>query len=127
MILRRGAGALTAAVAESARSVSQFFPHPVRDVYGSAIVPETLGNVEVDSYIQHAPRTPEDTLASALRELVVRDGVASFFYHPFLGLRYLPTLVENMQAMGYTFTAADAMLPPIGTPRDGWPQPPAAS
>ena len=49
-------------------------------------------------------------LASARRQLVVRDGVASFFYHPFLGLQYLPQLVEGIQQLGYTFVPATTLL-----------------
>jgi hypothetical protein len=33
----------------------------------------------------HPPRLPADIFASADRNLVVRDGMASFFYHPYLG------------------------------------------
>ena len=45
-------------------------------------------------------------LATARENLVVRDGVASFFYHPFLGVGSLPKLVDGLRAMGYTFVAA---------------------
>ena len=93
------------------RSVSQYFPYLVKDVYGTQVIPETLGNVATQRYNQHGVRGPADLLASARRQLVVRDGVTSFFYHPFLGLQYLPELVEGIQAMGYTFVGgSDAPL-----------------
>ena len=56
------------------RTISQFFPYPVRDVYDQPVIPETLGNVASKQYNQHGVRLPADMLASARRQLVVRDG-----------------------------------------------------
>jgi len=53
---------------------------------------------------------PAQILESARRQLVIRDGVASFFYHPFLGTGYLAQLVEGVQALGYTFAPASDMI-----------------
>jgi uncharacterized protein YdaL len=105
-------GVLSGATVDHSRYASQFFPYPVRDVYGAAVIPETLGNVETQGYNQHEARLPAEILASARRQLVVRDGVASFFYHPFLGLRYLPSLVDGIQSLGYTFVPATAEIQP---------------
>ncbi len=88
----------------------QFFPYSVRDVYGSAVVPENIGNVEPVAFNNHPPRLPADILASAKRNLVVRDGTASFFYHPYLGTSYLTQLVTGIQGMGYTFVTANSMI-----------------
>ncbi|HLL66310.1 MAG TPA: polysaccharide deacetylase family protein [Micromonosporaceae bacterium] len=103
-------GLLSGAEPEAGRSVSQYFPYPVRDVYGRPVIPENLGNVSSAKFNQHGVRSPADLLASAKRQLVVRDGVASFFYHPFLGLEHLPTLVEGIQELGYTFVPAHAAI-----------------
>ncbi len=92
------------------RSVSQFFPYLVNDPYGTPVIPETLGNVATQRFNQHGVRLAADLLASARRQLVVRDNVASFFYHPFLGLQYLPELVDGIQGMGYTFVPATSLL-----------------
>ncbi|WP_238016567.1 polysaccharide deacetylase family protein [Dactylosporangium sp. AC04546] len=94
----------------SARSVSQYFPYVVKDAYGTPVLPETLGNVATQRFNQHGVRLPADLLASARRQLVVRDNVAAFFYHPFLALEYLPTLIEGLQSMGYTFAAPHSLL-----------------
>jgi uncharacterized protein YdaL len=95
-----------------ARFASQFFPYPVRDVYGVAVIPETLGHVQTQGYNQHQATLPAQLIESARRQLVVRDGFASFFYHPMLGMEYLPGLVAGIQALGYTFVAAsDGILP----------------
>lgn len=103
-------GLLSGAQPDASRSVSQYFPYPVKDVYGRPVIPETLGNVSSQGSNQHGMRLPADILASAKRQLVVRDGVASFFYHPFLGLEFLPTLVEGVQGLGYTFVPAHAAI-----------------
>lgn len=103
-------GVLSGGPADHSRYASQLFPYPVTDVYGSKVIPETLGNVETQGFNQHEARLPEQILASARRQIVVRDGVASFFYHPFLGLQYLPALVDGIQNAGYTFVAARDVL-----------------
>ena len=81
----------------------------MRDVYGTAVVPENIGNVEPEAFNNHPARLPADLLASSKRNLVVRDGVASFFYHPYLGLDYLQQMVAGVKVQGYTFVTADAM------------------
>jgi uncharacterized protein YdaL len=92
------------------RSVGQFFPYTVRDVYGAAVVPENLGNVVVEGLNNHVTRGPADIIASAKRNLVVRDGVASFFYHPYLGVTQLDQVVRGLKGLGYTFVTPTAML-----------------
>jgi uncharacterized protein YdaL len=103
-------GVLTGAKFNYARQFGQFFPYTVRDVYGSVVVPENIGNVEPEAYNTHPVRLPADLVASAERNLVVRDGVASFFYHPYLGTDHLRQLVPGIIKAGYTFVSADAML-----------------
>jgi uncharacterized protein YdaL len=103
-------GALTGAAPDYTKLNGQFFPYPVRDVYGSAVIPENIGNVEPEAYNNHPVRLPADLIDSARRNLVVRDGVASFFYHPYLGTAYLKQVVEGVQGLGYTFVPASAMV-----------------
>lgn len=103
-------GVLTGAKFDYARQFGQFFPYTVRDVYGSVIIPENIGNVEPEAFNNHPARLPADLVASAGRNLVVRDGVASFFYHPYLGTGYLKDLVTGIKAQGYTFVSGDSML-----------------
>ncbi|MFG2039257.1 DUF2334 domain-containing protein [Dactylosporangium sp. NPDC048998] len=89
--------------------VGQFFPYPVRDVYGSTVIPENIGNIEPEPFNQHPAVRPADLIANARANLAVRDGVASFFYHPYLGTSYLQQTVEGIQGLGYTFVSAAAM------------------
>jgi uncharacterized protein YdaL len=103
-------GALTGAKPDYTRPVGQFFPYTVRDVYGSVIVPENIGNVEPEPFNNHPARLPSDLVASADRNLVIRDGVASFFYHPYLGTNYLKDVVAGVKGKGYTFVTADSMI-----------------
>jgi uncharacterized protein YdaL len=103
-------GVLTGAKYDYARQFGQFFPYTVRDVYGSVVVPENIGNVEPEAFNNHPVRLPADLIASAKRNLVVRDGVASCFYHPYLGTSHLKDLVSGIKGLGYTFVSADTML-----------------
>ena len=70
-------------------AVGQFFPYPItRDWYGRKVLPENLGNIEYDiSAIDPSSNiryTWEDLAQNAaVLNAVVRDGVASFFFHPF--------------------------------------------
>ncbi|MFI5932370.1 DUF2334 domain-containing protein [Actinoplanes sp. NPDC051494] len=103
-------GVLTGAKFDYTRQFGQFFPYAVRDVYGSVVIPENIGNVEPEPFNNHPARLPSDLLASADRNLAVRDGVASFFYHPYLGTDYLKQLVTGIKAQGYTFVTGDSMV-----------------
>ena len=103
-------GVLSRTTVDNTRIIGQFFPYAVRDVYGTAIIPENLGNVEPEPFNNHPARLPADLIASAARNLAIRDGVASFFYHPYLGTAYLQQVVEGVQGLGYSFVPATAML-----------------
>ncbi|MFC8918004.1 DUF2334 domain-containing protein [Streptomyces sp. NPDC047821] len=81
----------------------QFFPYGVRDVYGTAVIPENLGNVETSGHNGQPPRTAEDIVDAARTNLVVRDGVASFFYHPPLGVDRLDEILRGIRDLGYDF------------------------
>ncbi|EMD26854.1 DUF2334 domain-containing protein [Amycolatopsis azurea] len=98
------------ATATTEQVYGQFFPYPVRDVYGANVVPENIGNVAPVAFNQHASRTAVDMLADAQSALVVRDNVASFFYHPFLGEGGLRDLVNSLRALGYRFAAPAEIL-----------------
>jgi uncharacterized protein YdaL len=102
-------GTLRGKAADYTHLSGQFFPYSVRDIYGSVVIPENIGNIEPEPFNQHPARLPADLIASAKRNLAVRDGVASFFYHPYLGTAYLKQAVEGIQGLGYAFVPASAM------------------
>jgi uncharacterized protein YdaL len=89
--------------------LGQLFPYVVRDVYGSRVLPENLGNVGLEHFHIFPRRLPADIVDAARKNLVVRDGVAGFYFHPFLDMRYLVETVEGIRELGYTFVSPDAL------------------
>jgi hypothetical protein len=82
----------------------------VRDIYGQIVVPEDMGNDTPYAYNQHASRSPSQLLDAATRDMVLKDGYASFFHHWFLGVGPLRKIVEPMQARGWIFVGADSAV-----------------
>jgi uncharacterized protein YdaL len=76
-----------------------YFPYPSVDRFGRFIIPENIGFIEVDK------PSPEELIKNAERMLVVRDGMASFFFHPFMDLKYLKQSVEGILKLGYHFVS----------------------
>ena len=96
---------------EKPHMLGQFFPYLIHeDVYGYKVIPENICNIEPDPFEGYRPLFPEDLIRHAEKALVVRDGFASFFYHPDYGVDYLQEVVEGIQALGYTFVAADSLF-----------------
>jgi uncharacterized protein YdaL len=102
-------GTLKGGTIDKTHYVGQLFPYVVNDVYGSKVLPENLGNVELEMMNNHPPRFPADIVNSARLNLVVRDGFASFFYHPYLGTSYLQQIVPQIKALGYTFVSPSTL------------------
>lgn len=97
----------------------QMFPYEIYgDVHGQRLIPENLGNSQpfVNDHVV-SPRTKEDIVADAKRNLVLRDVWASFFYHPFLFVSYeqggrgaypgdpseLTYIIRELKKLGYQF------------------------
>ncbi|MGW1071743.1 DUF2334 domain-containing protein [Streptomyces sp. NPDC002537] len=97
------AGTLSGGTVDSSRYIGQFFPYAVKDVYGTTVLPENIGNYEPLPYNNHPARLPADLIASAKANLAVRDGVASFFYHPYYPVAPLQQTIDGIRALGYTF------------------------
>jgi uncharacterized protein YdaL len=102
-------GALRGGTLDNTRIFGQFFPYTVRDIYGVLTVPENIGNIELEPFNNHPAHLAADIVASAELNKVVRDGVASFFFHPYVPVSYLQDTVTGIQAAGYTFVPASAM------------------
>jgi uncharacterized protein YdaL len=100
-------GVLTGTRVDPTRYVGQFFPYVVHDVYGSKVIPENLGDYAPTNLNNHGTRAVGDLIASARQNLVVRDGIASFYFHPYLadaaGLQALRDIVTGIKSLGYTF------------------------
>ena len=103
-------------------SVGQFFPYIIqKDYYNQRIIPENLGNVEYNicnidpsSCLTY---TAQDILTNATYAQVVRDGFASFFFHPFWlepelgtpGYTDFQTIITGITGMGYTWADASTV------------------
>jgi uncharacterized protein YdaL len=86
----------------------QYMPYTVQDVYGMKVLADTLGGIEPQPYYSTPAVLPATIIANAQRNLVVRDGWASFFYHTYDSLSYLQQTVTGIQALGYTFVSPTA-------------------
>jgi uncharacterized protein YdaL len=105
-------------------AVGQFFPYTIsRDWYGRKVLPENLGNIEYDirdiDPTSNFDYTWQDLLTNAdILHAVVRNGIASFFFHPFWleqfrrpdGTRYphdgladLQRLLAGLRETGFEF------------------------
>lgn len=98
--------------------VGQIFPYVIKkDHYGQRIIPESLGNIEYDiSAIDPTSNynyTWQDIVTNAEYGKVVRDGYASFFFHPFWlepavgvpGFADFKNLINGITNLGYTWIA----------------------
>jgi len=98
-------GFLTNQTIDYTRPAGQYVPYSVQDVYGSKVLPDTLGGIDPAVYYNIPPRLPADIIADAQRTLAVRDGVASFFYNPEDPLSYLQQTVQGLRDLGYQFVS----------------------
>jgi uncharacterized protein YdaL len=95
---------------DTASIIDQFFPYTIaRDIDGVHVWPENLGYVPLPGQGGSA-RTVDDMLAAARLNKLVRDGWASFFWHPplirtELGIASLERLVDGIRAEGYEFVS----------------------
>ena len=96
--------------------LTQFFPYPVIDVYGQAVLPENMGNYTPTDFNQHRARSPSDILAIADHNWVLRDAFASFYFHWYLNLDKLKAIVEPLQAQGWKFVSAGSVVAETACP-----------
>jgi hypothetical protein len=88
--------------------IGQFFPYSgITDVRAADRSREPRQRV-ARGY-NHHPRLPADIVATAERNLALNDAIASFFYHPYLGVSYLRETVSGIKAKGYTFVSAGSL------------------
>ncbi len=99
---------------------AQFFPYIIdKDYYGNRVLPESLGAIQYDisniDPFSNQVYTWQTIRDNAAYHKVVRDGFASFYFHPYWlssDLAYLhaladfKNLVSAIQGMGYTFVDA---------------------
>ena len=91
--------------------IGQFYPYIIqKDLYGYTIIPENIHNIEDVPNPGYRALLPADTIRFAKKLKVVRDGVASFYYHPYLRNGYLQQIVEGLETEGYTFVSAPTLV-----------------
>jgi uncharacterized protein YdaL len=88
----------------------QFYPYLVHDAYGTTVIPEDLGNYEPEMANNHPPRLAADIIANAQANLVMTQGVASFFFHPYYPIDQLETIVAGIKGLGYSFVSPATVL-----------------
>jgi uncharacterized protein YdaL len=86
-----------------------FFPFVVTDTYGWTVIPENLGYYVPVGHAEGPPHSAAEIVTTARLNRVVRDGVASFFFHPLYDVADLRPIVEGIRAEGYTFVSAGAL------------------
>lgn len=100
-------GALTGLPDDVSHHIGSFFPYVVEDIYGLKILPENMGNYRA---VNNVPtRSVEDLLNVSAKAWVVRDGFASFFFHPYYPLSVLQDIVKGVKAQGYTFVTPTSL------------------
>ncbi|GAA3448033.1 DUF2334 domain-containing protein [Planomonospora venezuelensis] len=104
------AGTLSGTAPQYDHMAGQFFPYTVTDVYGSTVLPENIGNIEPEAFNNHPVVLPDTLIKAAKANLVVRDGMASFFYHPYLGTKWLEETIDGIKGLGYTFVSPASLL-----------------
>lgn len=85
----------------------EYFPFPTTDICGQAIIPENLGYVHADD-----PQV-QPIIDGAHAMTVVRDPLASFYFHAFLPPKALEKIVTAMQADGYRFISIKDFAPHV--------------
>jgi uncharacterized protein YdaL len=99
------AGLLGQGPIQDQRVEGQLFPYVVHDVYGSKVLPENLGDIAPTTWHTYKEHLPTAVVSAARANLVVRDGFAAFYFHPYLKLAYLKRAVEGIEAAGYRFVS----------------------
>jgi uncharacterized protein YdaL len=98
----------------SGHIAGQFFPYVIqRDIYGQKVMPENLGNIELEPWYSYPARFPQDLIRAARKNRVVRDAWASAFFHPYLDVSYLREVVEGIKALGYTYVPINDAAAPV--------------
>jgi len=92
--------------------IGQFYPYVIKkDLYGTTVIPENIHNIEDLPNPGYRQLFPADTIRFAKKLKVVRDGIASFYYHPYLGDQYLKDIIPGLKDLGYVFVGAPSLVP----------------
>ncbi len=94
---------------------SQEFYYPIYKSYaGLYIIPENLGYIDKDSKresIEHI------LFKAKIIKKLVRDPFVGFFFHPFLGVKYIKPVIKGLEEIGYYFVDLKKEVPPLKLPK----------
>jgi uncharacterized protein YdaL len=98
------------------RPASQVIPYYVaHSALGMGLIPETLNYIDAATPGQ----SPAEILDKAQRLTIVRDGVASFFYHAgYIPADQLREVVDGLLERDYTFVGLADLIPGFGDDDD---------
>lgn len=83
------------------------FPYPLRDIYGRYVVSENLGYLPVEK------SDPRPIVEAARAMGAVRDGISIFYFHPFMKLEYLKSMVSGIRGLGCQFISLREFAPRV--------------
>ncbi len=87
-----------------------YFPYIInRTEYGGRLIPENLG------YISGTDSPPSLLINRAGKNLAIRDGFASFFFHSEENINDLKATVAGIKAKGFTFVDVNMLMPAADT------------
>lgn len=96
---------------DHSKKIQYFTSYVTRDVYGSVVIPENMGNYVRTAINNNENRDSADLIETArLNKNIIRDSLASFFYHPYLGVEYLTEIVSGIKQLGYEFVSVNEMV-----------------
>lgn len=98
-------GNLTGTTPNYEHTIGVMYPYVGTDIFGLRVIPENLGSYEPDAFSNNPPRVVADIIQTAMANRVVRDGFASFYFHPYHPLSTLQQLVTGVKSAGYTFVS----------------------
>ena len=87
------------------RAPGALYPYIInKDIHGNRIIPENLG------FIQPGVVSPQMIADRADKNLVVRDGFASFFFHPQYDPELLRSAIRKVKSKGYRFADIESLI-----------------
>ncbi len=96
---------------DKSKFVGQFYPYIIRkDTYGYYVIPENIHNIEDAPNEGYRTITSTDIIRFSKKLKVVRDAVASFYYHPYLGTDELSKIIPGLRNEGYEFVRATSLV-----------------
>jgi uncharacterized protein YdaL len=102
-------GQLSGGTPNYTHPIGVVYPFTGTDLYGFKVLPETMGSYEPEASNNNPPRLVPDLLATARANKVIRDGFASFYFHPYYSLSVLQQIVSGVKNLGYTFVAPTSL------------------